>query len=510
MEEKISSAHLASWSYCRNFNLQNCFFMKKRYICIAVVLLINNACKRQMEKGNETIEASRNSSSAISALSSSAVDYWLTKGDQSVLLQQQPGLLFGTTSNRYSNIVVDTTQVFQSIDGFGYTLTTSSAYVINRMSTAAKSALLQELFGTAANSIGVSYLRVNVGASDLSPTVYSYDDLPAGQTDPTLQNFSLAPDEADMIPVLQQILSINPTIKIFGSPWSPPTWMKNNSSSVGGSLLSQYYSTFANYMVKYIQGMNAKGITINAITPQNEPLNPNNNPSMYMPATQQDTIIKFHLGPALQSAGLSTKIILYDHNCDHPEYPTSILDDAAARGFVDGSAFHLYAGNISALTTVHNAYPTKNVYFTEQFTGSTGNFGNDLKWHLKNVITGSMRNWSRVALEWNLANDPNYGPHTPGGCTTCKGAVTINGSAVTRNVAYYIVAHASKFVPTGSVRISSTQSGSLYNVAFKRPDGKKVLIVENDGHSNQSFNIKFNGQWATSTLPGGAVATYVW
>jgi glucosylceramidase len=480
---------------------------------LVVLLLAFISCQHNIDllkEEEQQSQANPNKPGVEAALAGGTADYWLTKGDQSVLLQQQTPLTFGTVTNRNANITVDTTQTFQTIDGFGYTLTTGSAYVINRMSSAAKTALLQELFGSGSSSIGISYLRVNVGASDLSPTVYSYDDLPAGQTDPTLQNFSLAPDEADMIPVLLQILTINPNIKIFGSPWSPPKWMKDNNSSIGGRLLPQYYSTFANYLVKYIQGMKTKGITIDAITPQNEPLNPNNNPSMYMPAAQQDTIIKFHLGPALQSANLTTKIILYDHNCDVPDYPISILNDPIARPYIDGSAFHLYAGNISAMTTVHNAYPTKNVYFTEQYTGATGNFGNDLKWHLKNVITGSMRNWSRVALEWNLANDPNYGPHTPGGCSSCKGAVTINNSIVTRNVAYYIIAHASKFVPTGSVRISSTQSGSLYNAAFKRPDGKKVLIVENDGHSNQTFNIKFNGQWVTSTLAGGAVATYVW
>ena len=481
------------------------------FLAVLIITLTNCQHNIDLPKEEEQQSQANNNKPGIeAALAGGTADYWLTKGDQSVLLQQQAPLTFGTGNNRNANITVDTTQIFQTIDGFGYTLTTSSAYLINHMSSAARTALLQELFGSGATSIGISYLRVNVGASDLSPTVYSYDDLPAGQTDPTLQNFSLAPDETDMIPVLQQILTINPNIKIFGSPWSPPTWMKDNNSSIGGRLLPQYYSTFANYLVKYIQGMQTRGITVDAITPQNEPLNPNNNPSMSMPATQQDTIIKFHLGPALQSANLTTKIILYDHNCDVPDYPISILNDPIARPYVDGSAFHLYAGNISALTTVHNAYPTKNVYFTEQFTGATGNFGNDLKWHLKNVITGSMRNWGRVALEWNLANDPTYSLHTPGGCNSCKGAVTINNSTVTRNVAYYIIAHASKFVPAGSVRISSTQSGSLYNAAFKRPDGKKVLIVENDAHNNQTFNIKFNGQWVTSTLAGGAVATYVW
>lgn len=451
-----------------------------------------------------------NKGGGIEAASAATADYWITKGDQSVLLQQQTPLTFATTANRYSNITVDSTQTFQTIDGFGYTLTTGSAYLISHMTNSAKTALLQELFGSGSNAIGISYLRVNIGASDLSPSVYSYDDLPAGQTDPGLQSFSLSPDETDMIPVLQQILTINPAIKILGSPWSPPKWMKDNNSSIGGKLLPQYYTSFANYFVKYIQGMQTRGITIDAVTLQNEPLNPDNNPSMYMPATQQDTIIKFHLGPALQAAGLSTKIILYDHNCDAPDYPISILNDPAARQYINGSAFHLYGGNISALTTVHNAYPGKHVYFTEQYTAANGNFGNDLKWHLKNVITGSMRNWSRNALEWNLANDPSYSLHTPGGCTSCKGAVTINNSSVTRNVAYYIIAHASKFVPPGSIRISSTQSGSLYNVAFLRPDGKKILIVENDAKNNQTFNIKFKGQWVTSTLAGGAVATYAW
>lgn len=488
--------------------------MKLRSISpFAVLLMALTNCQHSIDfKDEQQIlsQANRGNGGIDAVAAAATADYWLTKGDQSVLLQQQASLTFGTVSNRNANITVDTTQTFQTVDGFGYTLTTSSAYLINHMTSTARTTLLQELFGSGTGSIGISYLRVNIGSSDLSPAVYSYDDLPVGQTDPTLQSFSLAPDETDMIPVLLQILTINPDIKIFGSPWSPPTWMKDNNSSIGGRLLPQYYSTFANYLVKYIQGMKAKGITIDAITPQNEPLNPNNNPSMYMPATQQDTIIKFHLGPALQSANLTTKVILYDHNCDVPDYPVSILNDAVARPYVDGSAFHLYAGDISALTTVHNAYPTKNVYFTEQYTASNGNFGNDLKWHVKNVITGSMRNWSRVALEWNLANDPAYALHTPGGCNSCKGAVTINSSAVTRNVAYYIIAHASKFVPAGSVRISSTQSGSLYNAAFKRPDGKKVLIVENDGHSNQTFNIKFNGQWVTSTLPAGAVATYVW
>ncbi len=441
---------------------------------------------------------------------SSDLDFYLTTGNQSSLFQKQKtSLVFGTVSNSYPDIIVDTTQTFQTVDGFGFTLTDGSASLISGLPSSMQNELLKELFGSDSNSIGISYLRVSLGASDLSATVYTYDDMPVGQTDVNLQNFSLRKDQSNVVPLLKMILAINPNIKILSSPWTPPTWMKSNNSSIGGSLLSQYYSVYANYFVKYIQAMKAEGITIDAITPQNEPQYGGNNPSMLMTATEQTSFIKNHLGPAFQAAGLTTKIICWDHNCDNPGYPLAVLRDASANPYVDGSAFHLYSGNISALSTVHDAFPNKNIYFTEQYTSSTGDFAGDLKWHLKNVVIGSARNWSRIALEWNLANDPNYGPHTNGGCTTCKGAVTI-GTGVTRNVAYYIIAHASKFVRPGSVRIQSNISGTLQNVAFVAPNGSKVLIVENDGSNSQIFNIRFNDKWVTTSLDAGSVGTYVW
>lgn len=441
------------------------------------------------------------------------VNFWMTTGDQSVLLQKQTTpLAFGTVANNRTNLLVDPTQTFQTIDGFGYTLTSGSATLINGLPAATKTSLLQELFGTGTSDIGISYLRVSIGASDLSASVYTYNDMPAGQVDPTLATFSLAPDQAagsGLIPLLKEILLINPSIKILGSPWTPPTWMKTNGNSKGGSLLPQYYAAYAAYFVKYIQAMKAEGITIDAITPQNEPLNPDNNPSLLMTAAQQAEFIKSNLGPAFRAAALTTKIIIYDHNADRPDYPIAILDDPAAKAFVDGSAFHLYAGDISGMSAVATKHPDKNLYFTEQYTASTGGFQGDLKWHLRNVIIGSMRNYSRNALEWNLANDPGYGPHTIGGCTTCKGALTI-GSGIQRNVAYYIIAHASKFVPAGSTRIYSSNSGNLITVAFKTPAAKTVLIVLNDGDAAATFNIKINEKWTTPTMPGNSVASFEW
>ncbi len=440
------------------------------------------------------------------------MDFWLTKADESVKLQKQSSILsFGTSMNQYPVIRVDETAAFQTIDGFGYTLTGGSAEVINSLNASAKQQLLKELFGSGEGSIGISYLRLSIGASDLNNAPFSYDDMPSGQADVNLNHFSLQPDMANLVPLLKEILAINPNIKLLATPWSAPVWMKDNNSFTGGNLQPQYYAVYAQYFIKYIRAMKAEGITINAITPQNEPLNPNNTPSLVMTAAREADFIKNNLGPAFKAAGLDTRIIIYDHNCDRPDYPVSILNDADARVFIDGSAFHLYAGDISAMSTVKAAYPDKALYFTEQYTPSTGSFEGDLKWHLKNVIIGSMRNWSRGALEWNLANNSSFGPHTDGGCTTCKGAITIqSGSSYKRNVGYYIIAHVSKFVPAGSVRISSTTAGDINNAAFKTPDGKKVLVVENDGSSGAAFNIRYNDKWVVTSLPAGGVGTYIW
>ena len=232
---------------------------------------------------------------------------------------------------------------------------------------------------------------------------------------------------------------------------------------------------------------------------------------MVMSAAQQAEFIKTNLGPTFQAAGITTKIIIWDHNCDNPNYPISILNDPAAKAFVDGSAFHLYGGDISALSTVYNAHPDKNLYFTEQWTGANGTFSGDFIWHVKNVVIGSMNNRSKIALEWNLASDAAYNPHTTGGCTECKGALTIDYGTYSRNVGYYIIAQASKFIPSGSVRIAaSTSATNLTTAAFKTPAGKKVLMVLNESSGSSSFNISYQNKWVNVTLPGSSAGTFIW
>ena len=438
------------------------------------------------------------------------VVFWLTAPGQDIYFIKQTSIDPTETDNGLDSIVVNPDITFQEMDGFGFALTGGSAYHIHNMSTSERSALLTELFDHNDQNIGASYLRVSIGASDLDFEVFSYDDLPPGETDLDMQRFSLDKDREHVIPVLKEILAINPDIKIMGSPWSPPVWMKTNGNSIGGSLKVEYYDAYAKYFVKYIQEMQGEGITIDAITVQNEPLHPGNNPSMLMPADEQAAFIKNSLGPAFLDAGIQTKIIIYDHNADNIIYPLSILNDPDVAQYVDGTAFHLYGGEISALSVVHNAYPDKNLYFTEQWVGAPGNIASNLKWHTRELIIGATRNWCKTVIEWNLAADQNYEPHTDGGCTLCLGAVTIVGNSVTRNPAYYIIAHAAKFVRPGSHRIDSSFPEDLPNVAFETPGGKNVIIVLNNGAIDKSFTIKIGDHFVNSTLPAGAVGTYVW
>jgi glucosylceramidase len=451
----------------------------------------------------------------LAPLSSQAqkdVSLWLTNPDKSALFQLQTPPVPFSKAGGAQVITVDDAKTYQTMDGFGFALTGGSAQLISHMDAASRAALLQNLFADDGTNIGVTYLRVSIGSSDMNDHVYSYDDLPAGQTDPDMAKFSLGPDMNDVVPVLKQILAITPKIKILASPWSAPIWMKTNGEAQGGVLKPEYFSAYAKYFVKYIQAMKAEGITIDALTIQNEPLNEKNTPSMLMLESEQGDFIENDLGPAFQAAGIKTKIVLYDHNLDHPSYPLSILKDPAANKYVDGTGFHLYGGTVDAMTQVHNAFPSKNLYFTEQAViGRASSQTMDISKPVAGIIIGVSRNWSKNILLWNLAADPNFGPHTDnGGCTGCQGAVTIDGNEVTRNLAYYTLAHAAKFVRPGSVRIASNDLAPLPNVAFKTHDGKRVLIVSNTSDSSQTFDVHSGSKVFTASLNAGSVGTYVW
>jgi glucosylceramidase len=473
-------------------------------VIVTFVLFIYACTKDSRMQG----AANAQTTETIARAATGPVTAWLTTANKSSLLTESSLNFAPDAGTNATTITVDENITYQGIDGFGFTLTGGSASLLNGLG-GNQASVLNELFGTGSGQIGISYLRISIGASDLSSSDFTYNQT-AG--DVNMNNFSLAPENLDFLPILKKIIAINPSIKILATPWTAPTWMKVNTTGnngyTGGSLNTAYYDAYARYFVKYIQAMKAQGITIDAITPQNEPLNPYNNPSMVMQANEQVTFINNNLGPQLSAAGLNTKIIAYDHNADVPSYATTVVGGASQ--YVDGSAFHLYAGSISALTDVHNAYPNKNVYFTEQWVGAPSNFGGDLAWHINTLIIGASRNWSRNVLEWNLAADPNNNPHTNGGCSTCLGGITVSGTSITRNVGYYIIGHASKVVRPGAVRISSNIAGTIQNVAFKNSDGSKVVIASNSGSSSVSFKLKWGGESFTYGLAAGAVVTFKW
>jgi len=466
------------------------------------------------------------------------IEAWITKPDRSMLFEKtNEKVFFSDKPGHGLPIVIDEFHSMQTIDGFGFALTGGSAELLMKMTPDARKALLEEVFSSNDNHIGVSYIRLTIGASDLNSFVYSYNDLKEGETDFNLEKFDLGQDKKDVIPVMTEILKISPDIKILASPWSAPTWMKTNGKVKAGGLKPECYTVYAQYFVKYIQEMKKAGIIIDAITTQNEPINANNTPSLRMSAAEQAEFIKNHLGPEFVKAGLTTKIVLFDHNLDRPDYPLTILNDPEAAKYVNGSGFHHYGGDMSTMTILHNAWPDKSLYFTEQMVVERpGSTTIDIVGQVKRLIIGTTLNWSRNTILWNLAADPLNDPHTDdGGCSMCQGAVTISGDSVTRNIAYYVVAHASKFVTPGSVRIASTQRGDmsvslttdeerrevvrvatiennevLPNVAFTTPEGKTVLIVANDSWDTSSFSIQYRSKTATVELIPGAVGTFIW
>ncbi|HOY66434.1 MAG TPA: glycoside hydrolase family 30 beta sandwich domain-containing protein [Candidatus Ozemobacteraceae bacterium] len=441
------------------------------------------------------------------------VTLWLTDPARPCYLQRQSQRVpFGGLAVNGPSIDVDESSTFQAMDGFGFALTGGSAKLLNTLPAKDRTELLKRFYLPDAG-IGASFLRVSIGASDLSPRSFSYDDLQAGRTDTELGGFDISAGDADLIPVLKEILALNPSIRIIATPWSAPPWMKTRHSFIGNRLKTEYYGCYAKYFVKYIQTMRDNGITITAVTPQNEPQNDTNEPSMLMDAGEQTVFIRDHLGPALRDAGLGEiELFCWDHNCDRKEYPLAVLSDAGAREYIAGVAWHLYAGDISALAEVHQAFPDKKMYLTEQWTGKKGSFAGDLRWHLKTVLIGSARNWGQAVLEWNLASDPSCDPHTPRGCPDCKGAVTIANGAAKQpfNVSYYVIGHAAKFARPGSVRIATSQVDRLPNVAFATDDGKIVLIVVNDTDAPQVFNIRWRGKTAAAYLNAGSAGTYTW
>lgn len=446
----------------------------------------------------------------------SAVDVWITSGDKSRLLSQQPDVVFQPGVGGSGTVItVNSSQTFQTMEGYGAAMTNSSAWLIqNRLNEPQRQRLMQDLF-SGDDGVGLNYLRLAIGASDFTADgFYTYNDLPSGQTDPNQTSFSIDPDRATILPSLEQVRGVNPDLHLMASPWSAPGWMKTGGSVIGGSLAPQWEASYATYLQKFVEAYAAEGHPIDTLTLQNEPLHlPNNYPGMSMSPQQQIDLVKNNVGPGFAAAGIETQLLAYDHNWDEPQYPIEVLNDPDARQYLAGSAFHGYAGDVSAQSVVRNAHPDKGIYFTEITGGDFAPvFEDNLIFNARNLLIGNARNWGKTTLLWNLALDENNGPHV-GGCDTCRGVVTIDSNTgdVTHNEEFYSLGHASRFVQPGAVRIGSTSIGNLVEtVAFQNPDGSRAMIALNPSESIQTIRA-FDGQkHFRYEIPSRSVATFTW
>ena len=446
------------------------------------------------------------------SLSAQTIHVSTTTADLKVALQAQKDLRFeGRTpaTNAALTIEVDAAQRFQEIDGFGASLTDSAAWLLEtKLDATTRQQAMRALFDPK-DGIGLSILRQPMGGTDLAREHYSYDDLAKGQKDYALIHFSIARDESVILPALREALAVNPAIKIIGTPWSMPGWMKSSDSLITGSLNPDSYAAFAQYFVKYVEAYKAAGVPIWAITMQNEPLfEPKDYMGLGMKAEQQKVVLRDHLGPAFEKAGLTTRIMVYDHNWSRTEYPATILSDAAAAHFAAGTAYHCYEGTVAGQSLTHDQFPDKDIWETEC---SGGTWQKDAFQQTAKLIIGTTRNWSRSVVLWGLALDPSGNPHL-GGCGTCRGVITVDGAKFVPTLDYYALGQVSKFVTPGAHRIASSdmETKGLPNVAFQNPDGSIALLVFNDSNSDKSFEVHNEGKSVNYTLAANALTTLYW
>ena len=444
------------------------------------------------------------------------VEVWLTTTNQKSLLSSQQSISPSTKAQdkQQPNIIpiaIDEDKKYQQMDGFGASLTDASAWLIyNVLDDDARDTLMSKLF-TTEEGIGISFLRQPMGASDFALEAYTYDDVSQGNEDFELEHFSIDRDKKYIIPLLKDALARNPQIKVMASPWSPPAWMKTSDSMIGGMLRTECYEVYANYFVQFIKAYEAEGIPIYAVTVQNEPLyTPSEYPGMEMQPYEQAKFIQDFLGPAFRDNSIQTKIICYDHNWDNPSYPKIVLENAGE--FIAGTAWHCYGGTYDAMTEVYEAFPDKEVWFTEASGGEWVPPFNDAFADQMMHVVSATRNYAKTVVWWNIALDQNNGPQLPE-ISTCRGLVTINSltGEITYNVDYYTMGHISKFVQPGAYRIESDNYHSnVESTAFKNPDGSIVLILSNRTIIDRKIEVVYKNSSFDYELIGKSAVTFIW
>lgn len=442
------------------------------------------------------------------------VRVYASSRDASRKLAEQPALAIESAAPALTaDVTIDLAAPQQEVVGYGAAMTDASAQLFEQvLRPEERDELFAELFGE--KGLGLNFLRLPIGASDFSTSHYSLDDMPKGESDPALARFSMAGAEAAQLPALRAAKRINPGIVLMASPWSPPGWMKDGGSMIGGRLRDEFYPAYAQYFARYLDAMEAEGLPVRYLTVQNEPgFEPSNYPGMIFPARDRARFVAGHLGPMLAAREQPVGILDWDHNWDHPEQPLEVLADPAAARHVTGVAWHCYGGNPAAMEQVRAAHPDKEVFFTECSGGAwERDWGKVLGWMVDNLLIAPTRAGSRGTILWNLALDEKDGPHL-GGCGDCRGVVTIDRAthAITRNVEYYVLGHVSRFVRPGARALPSTgASADLRHAAFRNPDGSLVLVLHNRAEHDRSVTIHAGSQTLRASLPAGEVETLVW
>lgn len=437
--------------------------------------------------------------------SASAPKAWVTTSEQK--LHPITVAPWRSTSSS-ADITIDPAKQFQSILGFGGAFTDSSCYLFSQMDSASRASLLNDLFG--ADGLRLSMGRTSIGASDYSRNVYSFDE--SKKPDPQLAGFSIAHDQAYILPTLRAAQQVNPEMFYFSAPWSPPGWMKAGGSMLGGSMRKKYFAAYAEYFVKFIEAYRQEGVKVSAVTSQNEV---DTDQDGRMPAAlwgqeYETGFIKEFLGPAFRDASIDTKIWILDHNYDLWGRALDELNDPGVRNFVDGVAWHGYMGDPSSMTRVHNAFPNKNAYWTEGGPDiSSPTYATDwADWSC--TFAQVLRNWARCVVSWNLLldenGDPNIGPFK------CGGVVTRNSKTheITRSGQYWAFSHYSKMVRRGARVIASEgQLPGMEHVAFRNPDGSYVLVIGNKGQ-DRTLSVSFEGNGLELAIPANSAFTAVW
>jgi glucosylceramidase len=486
-----------------------------RWTAISSVVLLTLLALSAMYWSRQ--QSFENTIAQVLAPTGNRIQVWLSTADRRLRLAQQPGVFVDKrgADTGTADVVIDLSRKYQTIAGFGAALTDSSAWLIrNKMSASQRVALLRELFGPPPG-LNFNMLRVTIGASDFSLQHYTLDDMPAGEVDPQLQHFNVAVDQRNVIPVLHDILAIQPGVRIIASPWSAPAWMKTSANVISGTLLEPYEAAYADYLVRFVDAYRGYGIPIFALTVQNEPaFEPLTYPGMALSADARARVIGQYLGPALARRTPTTAILGWDHNWDEPDQPLSVLADPDARRYLAGIAWHCYRGDPAAQTTVHRAFPHKDAYLTECSGGDWPSARDgELLLFARNIVMMGIKNWARGVVYWNLVLDENHGPHA-GGCGECKGVVTVDSvtGAISRNDEYYAFAHFSRFVLPGAARVKSGNTNAgIHEVAFQNPDDGSVVLVAVNGNAEiNRLSVEQGAIRFQYDMPASSVATFVW